>query len=429
MSVAAAKNCLGDIDPTTVDGLYFASASPPYNEKQSAATIATVLGMGRETLTMDFADSLRAGSNAIRAAADAVESGSLESALVCIADCRLPMPNGANEMNFGDAAAALLIGRANLAAHIDGLHTMCDELIDVFRSDKERYVRSWEARFIRDEGYNRVIPQAVSAALAKHKVSPGDFAKAVIYSPDTRQLRTAAKMTGFDYSTQVQGLFHEEIGDSGNATTALGLIAALEESGPGDKLLVASYGNGADVLLLTVSDGIGLHRPKRRIRDYLNAKLMISSYQSYLRWRGLLDIESPATAPMEQPSPAALWRDNYGGLRLHGVKCKKCGTPQYPVRRVCMKCGSKDDFEDYSFADRIGEVATFSHDNMGISADPPNTIAAVDFPEGGRIMCDMTDRDPEEVEIGMPVEMVFRQLRYVGGFYTYWWKCRPLRFQ
>jgi len=25
------------------------------------------------------------------------------------------------------------------------------------------------------------------------------------------------------------------------------------------------------------------------------------------------------------------------------------------------------------------------------------------------------------------VEMTFRQLRYIGGFYTYWWKCRPSR--
>jgi len=27
----------------------------------------------------------------------------------------------------------------------------------------------------------------------------------------------------------------------------------------------------------------------------------------------------------------------------------------------------------------------------------------------------------------MPIEMVFRILRYIGGFYTYWWKARPKR--
>jgi len=42
-------------------------------------------------------------------------------------------------------------------------------------------------------------------------------------------------------------------------------------------------------------------------------------------------------------------------------------------------------------------------------------------------MCDMTDRDPEEVQVDMPVEMTFRRLFYGAHFYTYWWKCRPLR--
>lgn len=428
MSVAAAINCLGTADRGSIGGLYFASASPAYEEKQSAATIATVLGMAADTLTMDFGDSLRAGTNAIQAAVHAVQSGFLSSVLVCIADKRLPTPNSANEMTFGDAAAAFLIGKVQVLAHVDGSHTMCDELVDVFRSDRERYVRSWEARFVRDEGYNRVIPEAVSAALEKYGFSTPDFTKAIIYSPDARQLRTLAKMTGFDETTQIQKLFHEAIGDAGNATTALGLVAALEGSRPRDKLLVASYGNGSDVLLFTVCEDIGTYTPERRLSDYLDAKLMLSSYQKYLRWRQLVEVEPPATAPMEQPSPVALWRDNYGGLRLQGVKCNKCRTPQYPVRRICMNCGSKDDFEAYSFANKIGKVATFSHDHMGISADPPNTIVAVDFSEGGRIMCDMTDRDPDEVKIGMAVEMVFRQLRYVGGFYTYWWKCRPLRF-
>ena len=38
-------------------------------------------------------------------------------------------------------------------------------------------------------------------------------------------------------------------------------------------------------------------------------------------------------------------------------------------------------------------------------------------------MCDMTDRDPDAIKVGMPLEMTFRQLYYVGGIYNYWWKC------
>jgi len=160
---------------------------------------------------------------------------------------------------------------------------------------------------------------------------------------------------------------------------------------------------------------------------YLNTKLMVSTYQKYLRWREIVEVEPPATAAMEQPSPVALWRDNKSGLDLHGVKCRKCGTPQYPAQRVCIECGSKDDFDDYSFSDKESFLATYSHDSLGVSADPPTTIAAVDYVEGGRITCDMTDRDPAEIKIGIPIEMVFRILRNIGGFYTYWWKARPKR--
>ena len=110
------------------------------------------------------------------------------------------------------------------------------------------------------------------------------------------------------------------------------------------------------------------------------------------------------------------------------LKCKKCGSPQYPEQRVCMKCRAKDQFEEYGFADREAKVTTFSHDNLAVSVDPPVTITTVDFTGGGRIVCDMTDRDPEEVKIGMPLEMTFRKLMYVGGIYNYWWKTRPVRY-
>ena len=42
-------------------------------------------------------------------------------------------------------------------------------------------------------------------------------------------------------------------------------------------------------------------------------------------------------------------------------------------------------------------------------------------------MCDMTDRDPDMIKVGLPLEMTLRRLYYVGGIYNYWWKCQPVR--
>jgi hydroxymethylglutaryl-CoA synthase len=94
---------------------------------------------------------------------------------------------------------------------------------------------------------------------------------------------------------------------------------------------------------------------------------------------------------------------------------------------VCVVCRTKDDFEYYSFVDKKAKIYTFSHDFVMQTADPPVTIAMVDFEGGGRMMCDVTDRHLDQVKVGMPVEMTFRKLYYVGGIYNYWWKARPIR--
>lgn len=427
MAVAAAMDCTTGIDPNNIDGLYFASTTSPYDEKQAATTIATAVDLNREIFTVDFGNSLRCGTNAMRAAIDAVNGGSAKSILVCAADTRLGFPNGDAEMSFGDGAAALLIGNTNIAVTIEGTYTLSNELIDVWRSDKDIFVHSWEDRFIREEGCGRIIPEAVSAILKKYNLTPKDFAKFVCYAPNPRELSTVARELGFDLKTQVQDILYETVGNTGTASSLMSLIAALEEAKAGDRILLAGYGDGCNAFILKVTEEIENIRDRRGIKGHLASKGIIPSYQKYMRWRELTEVQPPARPRFEPHSASALWRDNKGGLALYGVKCKHCGFIQYPIQRVCINCQSKDEFDPYCFARKTGKVFTFSHDNLGASIDPPTTIAAIDFPEGGRLLVDMTDRNIEDVKIEMPVEMTFRRLRYVGGIYNYWWKCRPIR--
>ena len=39
----------------------------------------------------------------------------------------------------------------------------------------------------------------------------------------------------------------------------------------------------------------------------------------------------------------------------------------------------------------------------------------------------MTNRELEEVKVGLEVEMAFRKIRDAGGIHDYWWKCQPVR--
>src|SRR4030065_1057866 len=78
MAVEAVLDCLTGIDRDSIDGLYFASTTAPFREKQCAALIATAADLKPEIITADFGNSLRAGTNALRAALDAVNSGSAQ---------------------------------------------------------------------------------------------------------------------------------------------------------------------------------------------------------------------------------------------------------------------------------------------------------------------------------------------------------------
>jgi uncharacterized OB-fold protein len=156
---------------------------------------------------------------------------------------------------------------------------------------------------------------------------------------------------------------------------------------------------------------------------------MVHNYETYLRWRDLLTIE-PARRPERPPmSISELRRERRQMLPLYGHKCTSCGTPQYEVRpgRVCVVCQAKDQFEPYRFADKAAQVFTFTQDRLQMSNDPPNTAVVIDFDGGGRAMFDLTDRDPDEVEVGMAVEMTFRKLYFNRGIHNYYWKARPVR--
>jgi len=429
MAVAAARDCLQTVDLDSVGAVYFASTTAPYKEKQCAATIAAVLGLRPDVFTADFSGSLRAGTNALKVALDAVGSGGAESVLVCAADVRLGYPSGPAEMNFGDGAVALLVRRDEMVAEVTHFDSRYYEIQDTWRSDQDTFVRSAEDRFAMEEGYVRVMVEGMSATLEKHGLTTADIAHVALNSPNQRQLRNVVKKMRFDEEGQVKDVLHMSVGDTGCAMSLMSLVAALERAGAGETVLLASYGNGCDAALLKTTDRIGSTSACRGVQQHVASKSVMRNYEQYLRWRELVPLQPAARPPLEirQPSPVAQWREVPWELRLTGTRCLYCGTPQYPPQRVCVNCHTKDEMEPYRFADVPAKVFSFSHDYVMQTVDPPVTVTFVDFEGGGRIMCDMTDRDPAAVEVGMPVEMTFRRLYYVGGIYNYWWKCQPAR--
>ena len=76
MAVAAGADCLKARDRQSIDGLLFATTTPPYAEKQCASIIANALDLRRDIFTADITDVLRAGTTALKSALDSVTAGS-----------------------------------------------------------------------------------------------------------------------------------------------------------------------------------------------------------------------------------------------------------------------------------------------------------------------------------------------------------------
>ncbi len=427
MAVAAAIDCLKGQKREAIDGVFFASTTASYKEKQIATIIATAADLRQDILTADFANSTRSGTTALRAALDAVKAGSAKQVLVVASDCRMGAPGTDFEQNCGDGAAALLISDSQAAVNVDAYHSLSNELNDVWRRDDDDYIRSWEDRFIQQVGYLDIAAKAVSALLQKSKLSAKDFTRAVFAAPNPRMHGELPRRLGFDPKTQVTDSLFANMGNTGCAYPLMLLVAALEESKPGDRLLLSSYGNGSDAFVLSVSKQIDKVEGRRGMKAHLASKRIVDDYRIYLQWRGLLTFEAQPTPPGGFISMSALWRDRNQAFPLHGLKCKACGNVHYPPQRVCPKCRTKDQFEEIRLSDKKGKLFTFSADYLCSRRETPRVTAIVDFEGGGRMATIMTDRVLEEIQVGMPVEMSFRRLATQDGIHNYGWRSTPLR--
>ena len=87
----------------------------------------------------------------------------------------------------------MLVGKSDLIATIDNVYSSNTEIYSVYRPAEERFVSSWEDRFVRETGYVGVMSSAVRAALEKFGMSPADFAKAIFFAPNPTYLGGAVK--------------------------------------------------------------------------------------------------------------------------------------------------------------------------------------------------------------------------------------------
>jgi len=429
MAVEAAIDCIRGVGRKEIEGLYFASTTSPFKEKQAAATAAAALNLRRDILVLDCCGSLRAGTIALRCAVDTVRAGSAKKILVTASDCRMGIPKSTLEQNLGDGAAAFLVGDSEVAVEIENFYSISDEFTDIWRNEDDKFVNTWEDRFILTEGYQRVISEAVSEALKRADLTPQDFTRVVFYGPDDRSLVQVARTLGFDPRTQFQDHLFNELGNTGAAFPLMILVAFLEEAKAGDRVLLASYGNGSDVFILRVTEEIERVRKENRrgMKVFMASKQNLPNYQKYVSFRSLMETETSRMPPVFAPA-TVIWRDQDSILRFLGSKCKHCGNINFPIQRICSRCHSKDEFDKVDLSEKKARIFTYTLDTLGFNPAAPEPLwVIVDFEGGVRVRMQLVDADLNDVAINTEVETTFRKFPLSGKVPVYSWRCRLIR--
>ena len=419
MAVEAARDALGTRDTSSLKAIGLATTRPVYADLQATALVAGALDLPRNLRSVDSGVSQRAGTSGLLAMLRGGENG-----LFIASDAPLAKPASTQEMSFGAGAAAFVLGTENVAARLIGSASVIENFVDHYRQTGADYDYHWEERWVRDEGYAKLAPEAAKAALADAGLAIGDVQHLVMPA----MLRVAAgdviKRLGF--AGNVVDDLHAECGYAGAAAAPLMLARALEDAAPGDRIMVVSFGQGADALVLEVTDAIAEARPARGVAGSLANALITDSYMRYLSFTDQVELEWGMRS--EKSAKTAMTEVFRSGGQIepfNAGQCGACGTIQFPQLQYCVNCHAPGaGFSPVSLRDAPAKVMTQTADSLSYHPSPPLYVGFIQFDNGARVQMEMVDIGPEGIEPGTAVEMVFRvkEKDRQRGYSRYFWK-------
>lgn len=422
MSVEAARG-LGLEGVTCVT---LATTTPPFADLQNATLVASALGLPTAIRSLDATGSLRAGSSALLTA---LESGAKGNALVVAADARLAKPGSAQEMTYGAGAVAIEIGAANPVARLLGSASQAVQFIDHFRASGEKFDYYWEDRWVRDEGYSKIVPATVKAALAQAGVEASSIAHFCMPALLGGIGAALAKTLGIP-AEAVADTLQARCGDTGAAHGLLMLAAALEKAKPGDKILLVTFGAGCDALLFEATEALAGYTPRRSVAAAIAGGRVEPHYTKLLSFHGHLDLdwgmrsEGSDKVPLTQQYRA---RDQLATFTAG--ECPECQAVQFPQLACCVNCGSFAPLAQRPLTDEPARIATYTADWLQYYPSPPLYFGLVQFDNGARVMMEIVDVDPDHpLDVGTPLRMVYRikSKDKERHFNRYFWKASPL---
>lgn len=422
MAVEAARRAVAALDSVAMLGCVISStADPVYADKTNATTVHAVLELDHDMRVSDQGGAARSGIGALIGAF--YQPG---GTLVTLADTRSGPSGSPEEAGTGDAAAAFIVGDGkslDLIAELVGTGSGSAEFLDRWRAPGEPWAATWEERF-GESVYVELAGRSFENALKSSGLTAGEINRFAVTGLSPRAAKIFAKGSGVPADAIVPDL-EGEIGNTGTAHPGVLLAAMLDEAKTGELIAVTMLADGADTILLRVTDAIDSHRRPRSVKSQIDDGNGSLSYLDFLSWKGAIVRQSPRRPDPERAVAPASFRQSSWKYGFSGSKCTDCGTRHMPPQRVCLKCGANDHMLHEKLSDVGAKVATYTIDHLAFSLAPPVVGVVIDFDGGGRFSCEMTDCDPENIEIGQRAEMTFRKISTASGIANYFWKARP----
>jgi uncharacterized OB-fold protein len=285
----------------------------------------------------------------------------------------------------------------------------------------------WEERF-GEHVYGPLADAAFADALKQAGLSPGDVDHLAVAGLAGRAVKRFAAGAGVRAEAVASDLT-AAIGNAGTAQAGVLLADVLDRAEPEQTIALVVLADGATVLVFRTTAALAGHRSSPTVAAQIAAGNDGLRYAAFLNWRGILPKEPPRRPDPDAPAAPPSHRTERYKYAFVGSRCDQCAAVHLPPVRVCVKCGAVDRMSDVPMADATGTVTTFTVDRLAFTPSPPMVAVVINFSEGGRFRCQLTDGDHETLAIGDRVEMTFRRMLTANGVHNYFWKARPVRGQ
>ncbi len=425
MAMEATRDCLSALENKQLSSLYLASTTLPFLDRQNSVVVSEALNLEKNIRTMDISASQRAATSALISLLES-NSKSKANALLVASEHRRTRAGSRAEMLWGDAAAAVSVGSEQVLVEFLAAETYADDFVDHYRGAESDFDYNWEERWIRDEGFMKLVPAAVEKLLRQAEIDAAEIKHFILPTDQPRTPAALAKKIGINAEAIVDNQI-ASVGVAGAAQPLLLLVKAIEVASPGDLILLIGFGQGCDLVLFRATENVGSVKPKRGVAEALLSRREETNYNKYLSFNNLIERDTGKRGETDKQTYLSGYNRRKDLLTSFiGGKYRECETVQIPRDNYCVnpECNALESQDDYCFSDKSGTVATWTADRLTFDWNPPAYFGMVEFEGGGKLMMDFTEVEEGSIDTGTKVSLHFRikQFDTQRGFRKYFWK-------